>query len=66
MYAAFGYIWINIITYKNHSSTSYVEGLKAREVAERMNIPQRTVESHVYLTLKYLKQKMSKNDFYML
>jgi len=45
---------------------TYVEGLKAREIAERMNIPQRTVESHVYLTLKYLKQKMSKNDFYML
>jgi RNA polymerase sigma-70 factor, ECF subfamily len=45
---------------------TYVEGLKAKEVAERMNIPQRTVESHVYLTLKYLKQKMSKDDFYML
>lgn len=45
---------------------TYVEGLRAREIAERMNIPQRTVESHVYLTLKYLKQKMSRDDFYML
>ena len=25
---------------------TYVEGLRAREIAERMNIPQRTVESH--------------------
>lgn len=45
---------------------TYIKGMKAKEVAEATQIPQRTVESHVYLAVKYLKEHMSKKDFYML
>lgn len=45
---------------------TYINGLKAKEVAARTQIPQRTVESHIYLTIKYLKEHMSKKDFYQL
>ena len=36
---------------------TYIEGLKAKEVSERLQIPQRTVESHIYLAIKYLRAK---------
>lgn len=45
---------------------AYIKGLTTREVAEQTGMPQRTVESHLYLTLKYLKKRMSKKDFYLL
>ena len=44
---------------------TYIEGLKAKEVSERLQIPQRTVESHIYLAIKYLRAHLSKNDFYI-
>lgn len=45
---------------------SYIKGLTAKEVSEQLRMPQRTVESHLYLALKFLKGHMSKNDYYML
>ena len=42
---------------------SYIKGLSTKEIAELMQMPIRTVESHNYLTLKYLKSRMSKKDF---
>jgi RNA polymerase sigma-70 factor (ECF subfamily) len=45
---------------------TYFKGMKAKEVSEILEIPQRTVESHVYLTIKYLRLHMSKNDFFLL
>jgi RNA polymerase sigma-70 factor (ECF subfamily) len=42
---------------------SYINGMKAKDIAELLHIPQRTVESHIYLTLKYLKGKMTSKDF---
>lgn len=44
----------------------YREGFKAREVAEKLQIPQRTVESHIYLTLKFLRERLSPSDFLIL
>lgn len=45
---------------------TYIKGLTAKEVAGQTGMPQRTVESHLYLALKFLKAHMSKNDYYML
>lgn len=45
---------------------AYLHGMKAKEIAATLDIPQRTVESHIYLTLKYLKDKMSPKDFFLL
>ena len=45
---------------------TYIEGLKAKEVSERLQIPQRTVESHIYLAIKYLRAQLSKHVFYIL
>lgn len=45
---------------------AYIKGLTAKEVAGQTGMPQRTVESHLYLALKFLKAHMSKNDYYML
>lgn len=45
---------------------TYIKGMKAKEVAEMTGMPQRTVESHIYLTIKFLKEHMSKKDFYLL
>lgn len=42
---------------------AYIKGIKTKEVAEITQLPQRTVESHIYLTLKFLKTHMSKKDF---
>lgn len=44
---------------------TYMEGLKSKEVAKRLQMPQRTVESHIYLAIKFLKTHMSKQDFYL-
>lgn len=45
---------------------AYINGLKTKEISELTQIPQRTVESHIYLTIKHLKKHMSKKDFYLL
>ena len=45
---------------------TYIKGLTAEEVAEQTQMPQRTVESHLYLALRFLKGHMSRNDYYML
>lgn len=45
---------------------TYVKGMKAKEIAELKKIPQRTVESHIYLSVKFLKDKMSRKDFFLL
>lgn len=44
----------------------YRDGLKAREVAEKLQMPQRTVESHIYLTLKFLRERLTLSDFLIL
>ena len=45
---------------------TYIKGLTAKEVAEQTQMPQRTVESHLYLALRFLKGHMFRNDYYML
>ncbi len=45
---------------------TYINGMKAKEVAEMLDLPQRTVESHMYLATKYLKERMTKKDFFLL
>jgi len=45
---------------------AYINGMKAKEVAELLKIPQRTVESHLYLTLKFLKKNLASKDFIIL
>ena len=42
---------------------AYIDGMKSKDIAKKLSMPCRTVESHLYLTLKYLKKKMSKEDF---
>lgn len=44
----------------------YYEGLKAKEVSEKLDMPQRTVESHIYLAMKYLREHLSPSDFLIL
>lgn len=45
---------------------AYVQGLKTKEISEMLQMPQRTVESHVYLTMKYLRENMKASDFLFL
>ena len=45
---------------------TYIKGLTTKEVAEQTRMPQLTVESHLYLALRFLKGHMSRNDYYML
>ena len=45
---------------------TYLNGLTTNEVAEQTRMPLRTVESHLYLALRFLKGHMSRNDYYML
>ncbi|MDD4514478.1 RNA polymerase sigma-70 factor [Massilibacteroides sp.] len=42
---------------------AYIHGMKTKEISELLKIPQRTVESHIYLTIKHLKDKMKPKDF---
>lgn len=45
---------------------TYINGLKAKEVADKTGMPQRTVESHLYLSLRFLKERMSGKDYCLL
>lgn len=40
---------------------AYLKGLKTKEIAEQLQIPPRTVESHLYLTIKFLKSRFPKD-----
>nr|WP_321521161.1 RNA polymerase sigma-70 factor [uncultured Macellibacteroides sp.] len=44
---------------------AYVDGLKSKDIAEQCNMSQRTVESHIYLTIKFLRERLLKKDFYI-
>ena len=44
----------------------YREGLKTKEVSEKLQMPQRTVESHIYLAMKFLRKHLSPSDFLIL
>lgn len=48
-------------TYKPTFKLSRSLHLKNNEIAEMLNIPIRTVETHLYRSLKHLKQKLSKH-----
>ena len=45
---------------------SRFEGLKNKEIAERLNIPVRTVETRLFRAISSLKEKLSKNLFHIL
>lgn len=45
---------------------AYRENLKSKEIATKLHLPQRTVESHIYLTMKHLRDKLSPSDFLMI
>lgn len=45
---------------------TYVRGMQTKEIAEWLNIPRRTVESHLYLAVKFLKKRMTKKEFFYL
>lgn len=44
---------------------SYIQEMNAREIAEQLNISERTVNSHVYTALKHLRTKL-KDKMYLL
>jgi len=45
---------------------SRLEGLKNHEIAQRLNIPVRTVETRIFRALSALKEKMSQKSFLIL
>jgi RNA polymerase sigma-70 factor (ECF subfamily) len=45
---------------------SRFEGLKNQEIAEKLNIPVRTVETRIFRALSALKEKMSQKSFFIL
>lgn len=44
---------------------SYIEGMKASEIATQLNISIRTVENHLYRSLTYLRKHCSKIYLYL-
>lgn len=44
---------------------SYREGFKNQEIADQLHIPLRTVESHRYLAIRYLRKNLQKRDFFL-
>lgn len=45
---------------------SRFEGLKNQEIADRLNVPVRTVETRIFRALSNLKEKMSQKSFFIL
>lgn len=45
---------------------AYLDGKKTKEIADLLDMPVRTVESHLHLTLKFLKKHLSKKDFFFM
>lgn len=45
---------------------AYLDGKKTKEIADQLDMPVRTVESHLHLTLKFLKEHLSKKDFFFM
>lgn len=45
---------------------SYVSNFSAKEIAELLNMPQRTVENHLYQALKFLRNKIKPAEFILL
>lgn len=59
---------INSLTdiYREVIFLSRFEGLKNHEIAEKLNVPVRTVETRIFRALSSLKEKMSKKSFFIL
>lgn len=45
---------------------AYLDGKKTKEIADQLDMPVRTVESHLHLTLKFLKKHLSKKNFFFM
>ena len=45
---------------------AYLDGKKTKEIADQLDMPVRTVESHLHLNLKFLKKHLSKKDFFFM
>lgn len=52
--------------YKEVIILSRFEGLKNSEIAEKLNLPVRTVETRVFRALSSLKEKISQKSFFIL
>jgi RNA polymerase sigma-70 factor (ECF subfamily) len=52
--------------YKEVIMLSRFEGLKNQEIADRLNIPVRTVETRIFRALSLLKEKISEKIFFIL
>jgi len=52
--------------YKEVIQLSRFEGLKNHEIAEKLNIPIRTVETRIFRALSALKSKISQKSFFIL
>jgi RNA polymerase sigma-70 factor (ECF subfamily) len=52
--------------YKEVIALSRFEGLKNSEIAEKLNLPIRTVETRVFRALSFLKEKISQKSFFTL
>lgn len=53
-------------TRRNCFKFSYLYNMSAKEISELMGIPVRTVEGHIYQTLKFLRKKLSSADYAIL
>jgi len=52
--------------YKEIIVLSRLEGLKNSEIAEKLNLPIRTVETRVFRALSFLREKISQKSFFIL
>ena len=52
--------------YKEVIVLSRFEGLKNSEIAEKLNLPIRTIETRVFRALSFLREKISQKSFFIL